>query len=161
MDAQSIYTVRQIIRKWHRYLNSKMFGTKYIILEMISDQPDCTVAELANRLTLTSEVVEEAIDSLIISGLAQWGPGKKAEIVPTSTGLKIAHSLRAGRLKWMQQHVDSGAVQQFQQLFALFNEMVHDVEQAAASAQVAQCPYADDMVIDSFSYMEHKEASSP
>ncbi|MCG7407317.1 hypothetical protein MH117_07785 [Paenibacillus sp. ACRRX] len=159
MDAQSIYTIRQIIRKWHRYLNSKMFGTKYVILEIMSEHNNCTVADLANMLSLTSAAVEEAIHSLVISGLAQWVPGKESVIVPTSTGIKIAHSVRAGRMKWAQQHVGGSAVQEFQQLFELLNEMVCDVEQQTAAA--AQLQSADDSVIDPFGYMVEKEASSP
>ncbi|MCE5169775.1 MarR family transcriptional regulator [Paenibacillus profundus] len=128
MDAQSLFAIRQIIRKWHRYMNCKTFGTKYVLLELIEEQGTIFVADLANRLSLSQASVEEALHGLIISGLIQRVPDSEIAVKLTMTGTKLASSARDERQKWAQRYFTNESVQEFQLLYELLHHVICELD---------------------------------
>ncbi|MFW5434527.1 MarR family winged helix-turn-helix transcriptional regulator [Paenibacillus apiarius] len=128
MDAQSLFAIRQIIRKWHRYMNGKTFGTKYVLLEVIEEQGTSSADELANRLSLSRPSVEEALYGLIISGLIQRVPESEFSVKLTITGTKLAASARDERQKWAQRYFTNESVQEFQLLYELLHHVICELD---------------------------------
>lgn len=124
MDAQSLYTIQQMISKWHKNMSGSLFAVKYVVLEMVEREGICSVSNISVTLSLSSKGVNEIVHGLLLSGLVQRIAGCEIALKLTPTGSKLLDSARKDRKRWIQSHFTRESMEELQVLFEQFSLMI-------------------------------------